>query len=102
LTVAGVIAKNGDVDVFGKPLDQTVALRERSPAFEQQTRATGGEAIKERVQSPTDPEILFDVLFGCPEPVPGADEQIAAISGSGGQHCLEPFCHLVADASVFS
>ena len=79
--LAEVVAKNGDVDVFGKSLNQAEGFRQGCSALEQQARRTGRSALEQRIERPAHPKVLLDVLLGRSDPPSGRDEQIATIAG---------------------
>ena len=76
-----VFAKHGDVDVLGKPLDQTVSFRQRRAALEQQARAAGFKAAEQRIERPAYPEVFLDILHGRTQPHCGREKEFAAIVG---------------------
>ena len=87
-----VVAEDGHIDVFGKAFDQTEGLRQRSAAFEQQPWPLR-MSVEQCVKRPTDPEILFDVLRRCAEPLSGRREQPAARFGISPQNFIECGVH---------
>jgi hypothetical protein len=71
--------KDSDVDVLGKSRDQPVGFRQRSSTFEEKTRMASGESIEKHIERPSDPKILFDVLFRRAESSCRAEEHVTAI-----------------------
>lgn len=78
--LAEVIAEHGDVNVLGKPLDQTMSLRQRRAAFEEQARPPSRQAVVEHLQRPGDPEVLLDVAKRRAKPLRSVEEEIAPVA----------------------
>jgi hypothetical protein len=95
-----VVAKNGDVDVFGEAINQCERLRQRSSAFEQQARRSCRQAIEENVERPADPEIFLDVLNGGAESAGCGQEQVATRIVAGGDHVPKGRVHHGRGASI--
>src|SRR5579863_4968438 len=74
-----VLPKYGDVDVFGKSRDQAVGFRERRSALEEKSRMPNRQAIKKNVESPSDPEVFFNILFRRAESSRGTEKNVSAI-----------------------
>lgn len=84
-----VVAKHRDVDVFGKPGDQTEGFGERGAAFEQQAGAAGCQPVEQRIQGPAHPKILFDILDCGTESGSSAEKQVTPLGVTGSDDGLE-------------
>src|SRR5581483_668647 len=73
----------GDINVFGEPLDDVVALRERRAALEDNMLAKGRR--EQRVDGPNDPNILFKQMDGPPRVRCGHAQSIKLV-GAGKTH----------------
>jgi WD40-like Beta Propeller Repeat len=95
------VKEDGDVDVFGEAFNQAIAFRQRGSAFEEQAWAAGLQFVEERVERPTNPEVLFDILFVCSEAGGSANKEIAALIVVGGQYGLKTLGHLLLEPLAF-
>src|ERR1700709_307699 len=72
-----IVAKYGDVDVFGEALDQPKSLRKRGAALEQEPWPFG-QAVEQGVERPADPEVLLGILRCRAETLCGGREEAGA------------------------
>jgi hypothetical protein len=78
----------------GDLADQTKRLRERGATFEEEEWILlGGRPVEERIERPTDPEVLLDVLNGRPKSASGCQEQVVPLVIPGSDHLMEDVVH---------
>lgn len=92
ISLAEVVAKDGDVHVLGEALDEPESFRKGRSAFEQETR-TAITAVEQRVERPADPEVLFGILGGGAEPLRGCRKEAGARVRIRSQDLVEGQIH---------